>query len=116
MEPRHQPGLNVTCRNFIWKYFNLFNFYYISRCSGENSPDGGFSFSFARGKPPAVTHVIRSHVAARKEDFTATGPELEAAPGLNYKIAQKTAKIEPKSNQVRRPKLKYQKLKPGYQN
>jgi len=48
----------------------------------------------------------RSRVAARKEDFTATGPELEAAPGLNYKIAPKTAEIEPKSNQVRRPKMK----------
>jgi hypothetical protein len=67
--------------------------------------------SFAREKPPALTHVIssrftRSRVAARKEDFTATGPELEAAPGLNYKIAQKTAEIEPKSNQVRKPKMK----------
>ena len=51
-------------------------------------------------------HVISSRftpsrVAARKEDFTATGPEPEAAPGMNYEIAQKTAEIEPKSNQVR---------------
>ncbi len=30
-------------RNFIWKYFDLFDFCCISRCSGENSPNGGFS-------------------------------------------------------------------------
>jgi hypothetical protein len=42
-----------------------------------------------------------SRVAARKEDFTVTGPELEAATGLNYKIAQKTDEIVLKSNQVR---------------
>jgi hypothetical protein len=41
-------------------------------------------------------HVISSRftpsrVAAKKEDFTATCPEPEAAPGSNYKITQKTA-------------------------
>jgi hypothetical protein len=49
----------------------------------------------------APEEITPSRVAARKEDFTATGPEPEAAPGLNYKIAQKTAEIKPKSNQVR---------------
>jgi hypothetical protein len=39
--------------------------------------------------------------SSQKEDFTATGPELEAAPELNNKMARKTAEIEPKSNQVR---------------
>jgi hypothetical protein len=47
---------------------------------------------------PFVESGLRS---SQKEDYTATGPELEAAPGLNYKMAWKTAEIEPKSNQVR---------------
>jgi hypothetical protein len=47
---------------------------------------------------PFVESGLRS---SQKEDFTVTGPELEAAPGLNYKMARKTAEIEPKSNQVR---------------
>jgi hypothetical protein len=106
MEPRRQPGLNVTSAEILYGNILIFDFCYISQCSGGNSPDGGLQTSSSKEKPPALTHVISSwftpsRVAARKEDFTATGPGLEAAPGLNYKIAQKTAEIEPKSNQVR---------------
>jgi hypothetical protein len=59
--------------------------------------------SFVREKPLALIHIIssrftRSRIVARKEDFIATSLELEVVPGLNYKIAQKTAEIEPKSN------------------
>jgi hypothetical protein len=47
---------------------------------------------------PFVESELRS---SQKEDFTATSPELEAAPRLNYKITRKTAEIKPKSNHVR---------------
>jgi hypothetical protein len=46
----------------------------------------------------------RDFVAARKGILQPQRPELEAAPGLNYRMARKTAETDPKSNQVRSQK------------